>query len=382
MNIFCHISEFGPEGMQLVPSMAFVSERLTLWAPAHGLVQEAQHRGHSFLGPDDLLALVENGHLQVMVRRRWLTDRKYRASVARVYPLAAWVEEYDGRLRAIAREDEGRLQEDRRVLFAPKADGEEWAEAVLASSDPEDVSRVTQVWALYRSGRYPVGTRQKLERVKGSGEAARVLLAYVRNHTKAFEDAGADRLALLSDEADIYARTLPMAARPAEKSRAKEDAGRLLELLQLLCDLSRPRNSRELHQLLERDDRKQLLVEAKSLLASDTPAYELLLDQIRAGTPSKPALLGDTVIDRHITASGLLLALSSWEFAPSPILGIISALAAPGYRALRREGLVSLPDYSGPSLPFALAFNKTQPTYREIAHVVGRLLEQLQKPSE
>lgn len=380
MDTFCHISEFGPQGLENVPALAFVSERLTLWAPAFGLVQDAMQRQYSILGPHDVLALVEQRHLQIMGRERWFTDRAYRASLQVHYPLAAWVDEYDDRLWELALEDRALLPEDRRVLFAPDADGDTWAESVLGSLEPEDRSRLDDVRRLYLSGRYPAGTREKLRRVRTTDEAIRVLLVDIRNHSKAFLDAGADRLALLSDDADAYARALPLGPEIERHSPTVDDTERFLELLKLLKSLSRPRNYKELKHLLERVDRKQLLREVRSLLASDLPAHLALRQEVRSGAPHRAGartLLGDTPLDMTVTMSGLASALATFHFLPGPFFGLLTALAGPTVQALRQTSVLPVSEYTGPALPFVLAYDRAKPTYSQIAAMVGRLEERL-----
>ncbi len=382
MDIFCHISEFGPQGLDNIPALAFVSNRLTLWAPAFGLIEDARRRQYSILGPEDVLTLVESRHLQIMGRRSWFTDPAHRASISLNYPLAAWVDKYDERLWELALEDEAELPEHRRVLIAPEADGQCWANRILESDDPVDRTRLDLVKRLLLSGRYPAGTREKLQQVDTEHEALKVLLADVRNHSKAAKDAEANRLALLSDEADFYAQALPNDPVNEEHAPTADDAFHLLELLKLLTSISRPRNAKQLKGLLEHPDRKQLLREAGRLLESNMPAHLALRHEVRRGLPTdraKLAFLGTNAIDRSVTASGILAAMASFHFSieAAPLFGLLQALAGPAVHGLREASLLNVPTYAGPALPFVLAYDRSKPTYKQIAALVERVEELL-----
>lgn len=191
---FCHISQYGQLGYENLHRMLAVSSPLNIWAPSS--VELASGRWP--IGVERLLRYVEQGHLRIIGRRSWLTERRKRDE--HPWEGARWYPPIDDALKAIFENDESETDpRRRRVLAARDEGGRVWAEDYI-DSHPGEVDR----W--YRIGhgrqardRIPAGTYEAVLRVPDDRrQVARAVLRDAYNHGQAIIDAGADCPVLLA----------------------------------------------------------------------------------------------------------------------------------------------------------------------------------------
>lgn len=382
MHLFCHIGEFGSAGPQSIPTMAFLSQRLVLWTPTAGLLADSYERGTSLITPDDFLQLVRHGHVRVAGRRWWFTDPDARNRRAALQPFRfpRWFDSFDGELHDIALEDETRSLslERRRVLLIDPADGMEWAATIQRSELPEDKAKIAAVRELLASGRLPSGQHARLDGINSETEAIRMLLAEVRNHSRAMSDVGADRTALLEAEADLYGSMLDRG--PVDRPELPlPSTHRLSEVLHTLTRIARPTRFDDLLELMENRELQPLRDEVSRLFMTDLPVAALVQEEIRRGVPPRgkgiKALLPGSAYGRAITLGGIVSSVVSMSFAVEPIVGLCMSLLPFLERPLEKASVLPISDYNGVRYPFILAHNKRSPTYRQLKNILERLRE-------
>jgi hypothetical protein len=214
-----------------------------------------------------------------------------------------------------------------------------------------------------------------------------VVLRDVRNH----EDALAAARAAFPVEPSIYGYAIPaISQRPAPKRdrRAKEEftPEGISNAIRVAHSLSRSRlrTADEIMKMLGRPDVKEMRIELKRLMAAPN-AGKKLLNEIERGNKAiswAEAIAPKSTYYRVQSDIGLGLAVA----------GLVSALIAPGLFAIttgvggllfslwdNSEGLLQkwsrlpAPNYTGPRLPFFVAYDRTDPTYAQINKVLETL---------
>ncbi len=376
MRLFCHISEFGPVGMQNVPVLAFLGDKLTLWAPSASFIRAASSQGFSSLSPEDVLALVRDRHLQIMGRERWIHDSRFRDNHLPNYRFAAWESAFDREISVMAAQDAHLAVEDRRVVIAPDEDGGTWAETALYSDDPGHVRARETARSLLSTG-LTLGLREKLAGKDTEDEQLRVMLRDIRNHSKAVRDARCNQVVVLAEDAASYAGIVAEEAQTPSSSTPEVE--RLPELVRFLTTLAPPRTAQELAKLLH-PSREELRREARSLLLANQPVDLELIARITAGTRTaswRDTLVGSNFLEATsrvgASTAGLLMSLATLQFEPSALIGLVMQAAQTVGPMAQKVGLARAPDYHGPRFPFVLGYGTQHPTYREITRMVEEL---------
>lgn len=186
MRAFLHVDEFGEHGMAYLPHLACLSDPLVVWGPSPRLLEATP----GFISPRDLLSLVDRSDAPVRIigRENWLLDKQFRNS--HPWPLAAWVEDFDGVLKRLALEDQSKPIPGRRVIVAEPEEGYAKADEILDSPNGEKVAK--QLRRLYNAQRLPVGILDKARRARAKRESVpRTILRDVYNHARAIGSAHA-----------------------------------------------------------------------------------------------------------------------------------------------------------------------------------------------
>lgn len=376
LDLFCHISEFGPIGMQNVPTLAFIADRLTLWSPSASFIQAGQQSGTCMLSPHDVLQLVRDRKIQVMGRERWFYDRKFRDNHPGRYRYAAWDSSFDTELALMATQDTGNALEDRRVVVAKDEDGLAWADEVLDSNDEAHIEFQDMAQRVLTTP-LTTGLREKLEQCTSNRERSAVVLRDLRNHRRAFLDAQADKVVILAVDAAEYAGIVGEDTAPPDGGGPPPDPNRVADLIELLTTLSRPRSGEDLLKLLNSTHRDTFQREAKTLLASEQPLDSLLLSEVLKGTTAaswREVLVGKTVPQASsrlvFSIGGLLTGLATFQFAPAATIGLVIQAAQMASPVAEKLGYIRAANYNGATLPFVLGYDSADPTYREIRAVV------------
>lgn len=187
---FCHINEYDEDGFANLHRMIATSEPLVLWAPSSGLLQSPQCR----VGTDEFLEYVEAGRVRIVGRRDWLTSETARNKMASRWLGAQWDTRIDGRIKAIALEDQNVPNDDaKRVLIAPDERGNNYAATYLAQH-PEDVQRLNvELESAAARNLLPKGLLGSLkDRAKDPHALATRVLRDVFNHGEAIHLASAE----------------------------------------------------------------------------------------------------------------------------------------------------------------------------------------------
>ena len=166
-----------------------------------------------------------------------------------------------------------------------------------------------------------------------------------------------------------------------ERDISLPSSEKLLGFLRLLAGLSRPRSARDIHALLERKDRQELIAEIGPLLANPHAALELHR-QLELNPPSWLSVLnpvsGKTISARVFKAAGfgaLVTGIATASLAPLSILALLFAIIGYGPELLQKVNAISAPGYEGPRLPLVLAHDRAEPTYKDALELRQTLID-------
>jgi hypothetical protein len=379
VKVFSHISEFGPAGMQNIPALTFISEKVSLWSPSASFIEEANRAGHSELTARDMLELVDGGHIQIMGRHWWFFDKNLRNSFPSGYRFANWDNNFDNALQLMAVQDRDKALENRRVVIAEEEDGLSWAEEAIESSADAHVAAVATAKTILSSS-YTLGLSEKLAKAKTETDRLKIVLRDIRNHSKAFVDSRADQLVVLAQEAQSYAQAVSGDNQNRLAFAAEQE--RLPELVDFVSKISKPRNFQELLRLLNEKDLAIFRAEVTALMYSNTPVDVEVLARIHAGTREltwRETLWGKDLVQATTrlgpTALGLLIAFLTIQFEPVALIGLLIQAIQTVVPLGTKLGALPAPDYVGPRFPFILGFGRDSPTYSQIREMVALIEE-------
>jgi hypothetical protein len=394
MKLFCHISEFqGDEptapftGANLLPVMLFLSERLSLCSPSEPQFQEAFRSKNSTLAPQDILDLVRERRIQIIGRKKWLTLPSSRESSK--WRFAPWRDDFDIPVAEMGLQDEKLPRVNQRVVFAPDERGWDWADNQIRKATTG--MRIAR--ARLDEGRLPPGFAEKAtrvtpetlkpevrEKVEEAAQQAgislpeavqiRSVLRDARNHEDALEISGCDLPVEPSKHAEAIPAIVGRRTPHINRDISLPSNERLSEVLKLLAGLSRPRNAKQVHALLGRMDRQELIAEIGPLLANPYAALELHR-QLELNPPSWYSVLNPvssrTTAARVFKAAAfgtLVTAIATTSLAPMSIFALLFAIIGYGPEVLEKVDVIAAPGYKGPRLPVVLASDSTEPTYK------------------
>lgn len=383
--MFCHVSDYGARGYQNLHRLIATSRPLVLWAPSAFVLKEQYDRGKARIDPRTLASFVESGYVQIIGRENWLTDEHFRRNHR--WSGAVWTD-FDARVKSICVEDQSLPEAARRVSVVEPEDGYVWADQLIA----DEPQRIEEVWKLLQSRRVPVGTRERVARLGDPAKvtAVREVLRDTRNHSRAFELADSDIMAMSNGYSKFF-RLLESRGslrRPSSSGPPKErivDAtvkllGRL-ESMGPTSSLEKFVGSREHEELTEW--MAIVFREAKSVKRTELEEFlrTRLGEEVEGGQVQETWLrffgLPEARVGGSLTATGLVLAIVGFVLDPTHLLGIagVGVGAFPMVSGIcRRLGLVK-PEYKGPEWPFMYAFGN-RPSAQDIAKVLSFFSDQ------
>jgi len=217
MEIFCHINELEELGWASLRTLVLACPKVVLWAPS--AFQLESLRKHNPMLPDknEVLRYVEDGYIQIMARDWWINNWEERRK--HKWPGAAWVEEFDGALLEMWREDQRQgIAPDRgRVRSEPPARGFEWAKKHIESGRIDYRKLVKNVFS--NQGRLQIHYIKRASEQDSIKNKAIYLLGNVKNHGEEIQHSGRNRVfGLPTDEALIKIITNSL---PKESSRSR-----------------------------------------------------------------------------------------------------------------------------------------------------------------
>lgn len=346
-RVFFHVDEFGERGMVNLPYLTCLSDPLVVWAPSALLLQKT---AGTFLKPAELLSLIDqpNAPVRIIGRREWLLDKEFRNS--RPWPLAHWVEEFDGVVKKFADEDEKKSLSrlERRVIIAEPEKGYDKADEVLNCPEGENVAK--RLRQLFDSGCLPIGILEKARRAEADNSSVpREILRDVYNHSRAMDSADAEVAATPCEHMAILQKIVPDSVVTRDTTlqppgQGYVTAADIRDAVQVLSKVKPVMNMRELSDFLKSGLKKDL----HHLMYS--PTYELplgtrLVKEIIEATavpplfkdlfqPNDPYTLVLRVVDLMDTIAARSIMMGSLAGS------LISVLAEAAQEQLRKYGLV------------------------------------------
>jgi hypothetical protein len=397
MRWFCHISEFGGDaegtpfaGATVLPTMLFLSDRLTLWAPSATQFREAKKRGESMLGPEDILYLVQKKHIQVIGRKDWLTSPAERERSK--WRHALWDDDFDDQIAEIALADEELARPDRRVVFIDKEDGWDWADKQMESF----TQAAATARELLAQRRLPPGFLQKAtrqgrpvkkedkERFEAAAKSAHIPLAQwmrirsvlrdARNHEAGFEFAECNLSVEPSEHVEAVPSIMGPRAHQDDKDYHLPTNAQLWEFLRIAASLSRPRNVHQIEKLKERPDRDELVREMTPYMTNPNAALELKR-QLKTDRPGWGSVLnpfsGRTEVQKGVKAvsyidfANAFFELIHGQINPTSSIGLTCAMFGFGIDIAEKVNLLPVSDDSRDKFPLVLAYNRTAATHKQ-----------------
>jgi hypothetical protein len=371
---FCHISELGAFGYANLHRMVATSDPLYLWAPSSVLL-----KGEGCtVPPNDFLRYLEQGHIKIVARHPWLTDRRFRDHHA--WEGAKWDPAIDDRIRSIYENDEAEPDvTKRRVVAAPDARGFERAEEFL-EEHPSSLNR----WMRVINGKtaehvVPAGTLMAARREAATDprHAVLVLLSTAHNHGQAMRDVDAQVPFLLNAQdpqflnliATMYAAPDQALPRSVVRRERRVHAD-LVELTQrLVATLERIETDRtRLDKFVGSEGHRDLVAWVAGMCervkttepgSVDLDVRTALLDELERGVfnESRPVEFKRLLRSAEAPQTTAEISLAIAGLVEHERLGILS-LAVSGFAvahvAAKRMGLVP-GDFTGAQWPFLYA---------------------------
>lgn len=192
---FYHINDYELPGYRALPLYMAISSPVVLWGPSGRLLEQCYRDNSSPISPELFLRLVEAGHIRLIARDWWYTDRERRNKAE--WAGAHWVNGFDDVIERLYRDHHPAVRD------AWNADGFEWAEEYL-DVRPSLEGKVSK---LVKRKRVPIGVQERALRLYGDGkrrDATLMVLRDLRNHVQAKNNAEARVPFLSSSDAEFF----------------------------------------------------------------------------------------------------------------------------------------------------------------------------------
>ncbi len=374
MRTFCHISEFDALGYDLLPSMMLMSEKLVVWAPAGTHLLDLNRDYKTFLHPEDLLNLIDEGYIQVIAREDWLTDIEYRNSHR--WPLAKWNNPFDNELKLWSIQDSAKPLENRRVIIDKPEEGFNKADEFLAN--PIKTKTINVLAARIENHELPKGTLEKFNG-KNKDEQIRLALRDIFNHLDA-RDSGFCNSSFEPDEwADFIYEIVGVKTKSFEDT-AEIGPDKIYEILGELKRFQNVNSFKDLKLLLKfRDKVKSELVEmSKSTLSIESIMDSSIVNGIKIPTwfESLRPKTADVISLGFILGSVVTLGTSFLDYfmlvagTGTEVFGRDTM----GKRIFEKVNLLTV-EPSKYKTPFILAFGRGSVTYKEAKQLYSKIIE-------
>lgn len=217
MEVFCHINEIKELGWASLRTLVLACPKVVLWAPSAFELESLRKQNPMLPDKNELLWYVKNHHIQIMARDWWINNGEERRK--HDWPGAAWVEEFDGALLEMWKEDQRQgIAPDRgRVRSEPPARGHEWAKKCIQSGRINYKTLVENAFS--SQSRLQIDYIKRASQQNSTEDKAIYLLGSAKNHGEAFQRSGRNRVfGLPGDEALIRIITKSL---PKESSRIR-----------------------------------------------------------------------------------------------------------------------------------------------------------------
>lgn len=388
-STFCHISDYGTQGFNLLPQMIEISYPLVLWAPPGSQVNECYRAGTCLLPPAKLIEYVEKGFIHIVGREKWLLDESYRRHYADAHPFATWHDNFDGALKSIWHTQQNMPKNQRSIILASEADGLEWAKQLIQ----EEPERIDPIWERIETKRIPMVSLKRIQQYTGDKEKSVLqVLSDVRNHTKAIHDIDADLPFLLHENDSRFFRFLEKSgANKLPQKKQFFQQGTQLHLIQesdrLLSYIKHPEKFSSLDDFIGSEAHKDLAkwlhstVNLAQFYWSRQRLRAFMVGQLRHDIEQrKPTdnpwdIIGSSRLEKMVNVGGLITGIASLFFGglafdPSTALSIGGLITntVPILTGISGRLGILRTNYNGPQWPYLVRFNRN-PKKQDIGEV-------------
>lgn len=331
------------------------------------------------MGATDLLNLVEMGRIQVMARPEWIYDKKLRNSDPR-WAHARWNEAYDPLLRKLADASAEMDPASRAVRIMPPERGLIWSQRLK-----ETGRYYKRAEARYRQRKLPAGILSRADSFANEGgDPVQSVLRDAKDHEDAFVDSGAWAPLEPSSHPDAVTHIMGRPRKSLPNTDTSFDRARLVELLRMTRMITHLRSGADLLERIKQNTHDEFAKELSELLCAEGGSMPHILSRkVRAGLPADMprsalrAFLPHSTWDAASSIGGLLTGIASASLA-TPWLAVVTGLAflfwgMPASVRIAQATSLARVGYTGPRLPFMLAFGSTKPNLREIRSILQQL---------
>ncbi len=179
--------------------MAYCFDHSVIWSPNMSKIKQAYESGKSFFPPEYILELVARRRIQIMARERW-----YYKEERQKFQSSDWLDSIDSKLRDYAISDRDKPLYQKRVIIAPDAKGNEFAERIMCSTLKSDQDLVDFIRQQYIDKNIPYRIMNFIKKnAFTEEEAIRWILQNICNHSDAFRISKA-QVPTMGEQPDIF----------------------------------------------------------------------------------------------------------------------------------------------------------------------------------
>jgi predicted RNA binding protein with dsRBD fold (UPF0201 family) len=283
-RLFCHINEFRTKGWSQLPLMLLLGQSVTLWSPAPLLIDRSRNHGAIDFSSQDLLSLVEDGHVRIVGREKWF-KKEFRDSME--WKLGHWDDKFDSKILEILERDQH--SREPQVSIAPVECGYKRVDAEIANKSEKFELAKT----LVKAEHLPKGTLSRIRELGAKAslkDKARAALRDAFNHDQALDFCRAD----IPVEPYPYAASLPSLSGRKSLDLKTWDGSVNPEIfertLDLVRDLAKKRSIMAIAKIRKTNDVEEVCKGIYDLFRAEISPRTRLRVQIEEGMQRVPKL--------------------------------------------------------------------------------------------
>lgn len=377
MKYYLNPAEFNKYGYHLLSILTFISHKLILWAPTSSQLNDTYNNQFTIFKDKNLLDLIEEGHIQIMARERWITDKKFRNDHGFIH--AKWNDDFDNKIKEWAIKDQSKDPDFKRVIIAENEIGYEEADKILSSKKSKDKDKVRKAQERLSKKNLPIGILEKCDRLDDN--KIRVVLRDLINHRNTFEQSKADVPIELFGLTNSHIDILGVNKTSKVKKNEEISTEKLMEFIEILNSISPPKDMKDFKKVLrvKEKNKKDLLNEIYELSKTSHSISEELYRKITENyrIPSWKQTLTPKWSDKFAVLS-LILSLTNSTFNAKNITTLLVGLTTLDYtKRVATKVSLTPADYSKAKYiaPFIWANETDKPTYKNIKELKETLLK-------
>lgn len=384
MKVFYHINELGEQGYDILPVILQTCRKVKVWSPSASMMDSIYNKKVSLpnsplLTSGDFLELLQDGHVQILGRKEWLTNHNSRKD--RKWTYAKWNNEFDNKVRDYAIKDiTNQTYSEKRVVLFDEEEGYAWADKIIGNQDEISKGKINFIRDLLVENQFPLGINEQLKRCENEAEKIHLILRMAYNHIDALNKSKANKTI---DSRFWEKVSCGLCGNEFQhlffKSADHFKNQKFIEILDFLKSITKPRNAEEIKKFRNSKNSALVFDEIERMLDLDIPASSILSSESRDNLDRMPSFIETLVpkglLDSGITLLGVIFTLATFQFNPISYSGIILSLLPQFRNIASKNSILPAKDYTGFISPFLLAHDTGSPTYKQMEEMLDRFKE-------